>query len=88
MPYMMEIRGWHPVAAERGAILRPYMQRGKVYLYQMYTTCFVEFENMEAALAFRKYADENLPYWDYEPVTTLDTSDPEVIERWKVHMEE
>ena len=42
----------------------------------------------EEALAFRKYADENIPYWDYDPVAVIDTSDSEVVERWKVHMEE
>lgn len=88
MAYVVEIRGWHPIAVERGAILRPYMQRGKVYLFQMYTTCFVEFENMETALEFRKYADENIPYWNYEPVATIDTNDPEVVERWKLNVEE
>lgn len=85
---IMEGRGWHSIAREKGAVLRPNMQRGKVYLYQLYTTCFVEFESMEAAIAFRKYADENIAYWDYDPVATLDTSDPEIVERWKVHMEE
>ena len=85
---VMEGRGWHSVARNKGAILRPSMKRGKVYLYQLYTTCFVEFENMEAALAFRKYADENIAYWDYDPVATLDTNNPEVIERWKENMED
>lgn len=85
---IMEGRGWHNIARNRGAILRPSMKHGKVYLYQLYTTCFVEFENMEAALEFRKYADENIAYWDYDPVATLDTNNPEVVERWKDNMED
>ena len=84
----MECRPWHMVARDHGAILRPYMRLDKVYLYQMFTTCFVEFNTKEEALAFRKYADENIPYWDYDPVAVIDTSDSEVVERWKVHMEE
>ena len=76
----MEGRGWHKAAAERGAKLRPDMQRGKVYLYQLCTTCFVEFDTMEQARAFRQYANENLEYWDYDPVATIDTNDPEDVQ--------
>ena len=83
----MEGRGWHKAAAERGAKLRPDMQRGKVYLYQLYTTCFVEFDTMEQARAFRQYANENLEYWDYDPVATIDTNDPEDVQHWKKFME-
>ena len=60
----MECRDWHDEARKKGAILRPDMQKGKVYLYQLFTTCFVEFETKEAADAFRKYADSCLSYWD------------------------
>ena len=83
----MEGRSWHKAAAERGAKLRPDMQRGKVYLYQLYTTCFVEFDTMEQARAFRQYANENLDYWDYDPVATIDTNDPEDVQHWKKFME-
>lgn len=83
----MEGSGWHKVAAERGAKLRPDMQRGKVYLYELYTTCFVEFDTLEQATAFRRYADENIEYWDYDPVATIDTNDPETVQRWKEFME-
>lgn len=84
----MEGSGWHKVAAERGAKLRPDMQRGKVYLYQLYTTCFVEFDTLEQARAFRQYANENLKYWDYDPVATIDTNDPEEVQGWKEFMED
>ena len=83
----MEGSGWHKVAAERGAKLRPDMQRGKVYLYQLYTTCFVEFDTLEQARAFRQYANENLKYWDYDPVATIDTNDPETVKHWGKFME-
>lgn len=83
----MEGRDWHKAAAERGAKLRPDMQRGKVYLYQLYTTCFVEFDTMEQARAFRQYANENLECWDYDPVATIDTNDPEDVQHWKEFME-
>ena len=63
------------------------MQRGKVYLYQLYTTCFVEFDTLEQATAFRRYADENIEYWDYDPVATIDTNDPETVQRWKEFIE-
>lgn len=84
----MEGASWYRVARDHGAILRPYMQLNKVYLHQMFSTCFAEFNTKDEALAFRKYADENIPYWDYDPVAVIDTSDSEVVERWKVHMEE
>lgn len=83
----MEGSSWHKVAAERGAKLRPDMQRGKVYLYELYTTCFVEFDTLEQATAFRRYADESIKYWDYDPVATIDTNDPETVQRWKEFME-
>lgn len=82
----MECRSWHSVAREHGAILRPDMQKGKVYLHQLFTTCFVEFETLEAAQEFRKYADQNLLYWDYDPVATIDTNRSEVVESWANHM--
>ena len=85
---LMEGRGWHKVAAEHGAKLRPDMQRGKVYLYQLYTTCFVEFDTLEQARAFRQYANESLEYWDYDPAATIDTNDPEDVHLWEKFMEE
>lgn len=78
----MEGRGWHKVAAERGAKLRPDMQRGKVYLYQLYTTCFVEFETVEQAKMFCQYADQNLRGWNVDPVVIIDTKDPESVKGW------
>lgn len=84
---VMEGRDWHRTAREHGAKLVPKMKPGKVYLYQLYTTCFVEFDTKEAAEKFRAFADTNLGWWDYDPVATIDTSDPEVVKRWKDYME-
>lgn len=56
-----------------------YMRPGKVYMYQLYNELFEEFDRMEDAEAFRAYADENIPYWDYDPVKTIDMNDPELI---------
>ena len=83
----MEGSRWHGIAQEKGAILRPDMQHGKVYLYQLFTTCFVEFETLADATAFRDWANANLPYWNYDPVATIDTNDPKQIELWERHME-
>lgn len=87
-PVVMEGRSWHKEAAERGAVIRPNMQRGKFYLHQLYTTCFVEFDTLEQVRRFRQYADENLPYWNYDPVATIDTNDEKTVQQWAAHMEE
>lgn len=79
---ILEGRKWHKVAKDNGHPLRGDMQRGKVYLYQLYTTIFVEFDTVEDAEDFRKYLDSTLSYWDYDPVATLDTNKAEIAERW------
>lgn len=56
-----------------------YMKPGRVYLYQIYNELFEEFENMQDAEAFRQYADENIPYWNYDPVKTIDLNDHEMV---------
>lgn len=86
-PVVMEGRSWHKEAAERGAVIRPNMQRGKFYLHQLYTTCFVEFDTLEQLSRFRQYADKNLPYWDCDPVATIDTNDEKTVQQWAAHME-
>ena len=85
---IMEGRPWHKVAIEHGATLRPNMQKGKIYLYQIFTTCFAEFDTLEQANEFKAYADKNIPYWDYDPVAVVDTNDNETVEKWKPHMEQ
>ena len=56
-----------------------YMKPGRVYLCQIYNELFEEFETVQDAEAFRQYADENIPYWDYDPVKTIDLNDPEMV---------
>ena len=82
MIMILEGREWHRIAQANGHPLRGDMQRGKVYLYQLYTTIFVEFDTVEAAEDFRKYLDSTVDYWDYDPVATLDTNKTETAERW------
>lgn len=84
---VMEGSSWHRVAAEQGARLRPNMKQGKVYLYQLYTTCFAEFDTLEQAQAFRQQIGEADPYWDYDPVATIDTNNPDTVQRWAEFME-
>ena len=63
------------------------MFRGKYYLYEQYTEYFVEFSSIEDAEAFRKWADENLPYWDYNGVATIDPCAPDLWGVWKPFIE-
>lgn len=55
------------------------MKVGKVYLYQMYSESFEEFDTLEKAEQLRDYADKNIPYWDYDSVSTIDLNDYEQI---------
>lgn len=84
---VMEGSGWHKTAAERGAILRPKMRPGKVYLYQMFTTCFAEFETVDQAKMFCQYADQHIHGWNVDPVIIIDTNDPEAVKSWGNLME-
>lgn len=86
-PLPWEGRAWHGEAQKQGAELRAKMRPGKVYLYQLFTTIFVEFPDMAAAKAFRKAMSERSPGWDVDAVAVIDTSDPEQAEKWAVHME-
>lgn len=83
---IMEGRYWHKVALEHGITVRPNMRKGKIYLYELYTTCFVEFDTLEQVNEFRAYADKNIPYWDYDPVIVIDTNDEKIVEKWKFHI--
>ncbi len=62
------------------------MKENKYYLHQLYTTVFIEFETMEELEKCKKWLNENVEYWDYDPVVTLDTSDKETIRIWKEQM--
>ena len=80
-------REWHRKASEEGHAVRNKMQNGKVYLFQMYTICFVEFGSTEEAEEFVLYADRSIPHWRDDPVTIIDTRDPAVERQWEEYIE-
>lgn len=86
-PSIMEGSSWHKTAVEKGAVLRPKMRPGKVYLYQMFTTCFAEFETVDQAKMFCQYADQHIHGWNVDPVIIIDTNDPEAVKSWGNLME-
>lgn len=80
----MEGPSWYQEAQDRfHAGIMGKMQRGKAYLYQLYTTCFLEFDTLEEAKACYEWAEENILYFGYDPVSVIDTSNPEHVKRWK-----
>ncbi len=86
---VMEGRPWHSISRDKfNAKIVSVMVKDKYYLHQMYTTCFVEFESLEKLEEFKKYADENITYWNYDPVLTIDTSDENQVEMWREHIKE
>lgn len=60
------------------------LQIGKVYLYQLFNETVMEFETLSDANNFRAYADAQIPYWDYDPVKTIDLNDPKQVITWAV----
>lgn len=79
----LEGRGWHKTAREHGFPLRESMSIGKIYLYQLYTSIFVEFNDIESAKNFIKHMDSIDKYWSYDPVALIDTNDKDTVCRWK-----
>lgn len=79
----MEVDTWQLVAEKRGAKIRENLRLGKYYLYQMFTTCFVEFDTLGQLTEFRCYADKNIPYWDYDGITVINTNNPYHISAWE-----
>lgn len=82
----MEIRPWMLEAVKWGARLYPAMFDGKVYLYELYTTCFVGFESKDVATAFTSWAEKNIDHWGYDPVSLLDTNDEDTRKRWAAYI--
>ena len=82
----MEIREWMYIAVAWGGRLRGNMVPDKAYLYELYTETFVQFDSREYAEAFIEWAKKNIDHWGHDPIALLDTSDPEVRERWAGHM--
>ncbi len=82
----MEVREWMYIAVAWGGRLRGNMVPNKAYLYELYAETFVQFDSREYAEAFIEWAKTNIDHWGHDPVALLDTSDPEVRERWAGHM--
>lgn len=85
---MMEGSSWHKIAMDNGAKLRPNMQKGKFYLYELFTTCFVEFDTLGKLTEFRCYANKNIPYWDYYQICIINTNNPIDVKKWENFMED
>ena len=82
----MEAREWMYIAVAWGRRLRGNMVPNKAYLYELNTETFVQFDSKEYAEAFIEWARTHIDHWGHDPIALLDTSDPEVRERWKGHM--
>lgn len=79
---VMDGRPWMEAAVEWGGRLRPYMEPGWVYLYQMFTSTFVQFPDKATAEEFVTWAGQNIDHWAYDPVAVIDTNNPEVCKEW------
>lgn len=82
----MEAQEWMYIAVAWGGRLRGNMVPNKAYLYELYTETFVQFDSKEYAESFIEWAKANIDHWGHNPIALLDTSDPEVRERWAGHM--
>lgn len=82
----MEAREWMYIAVAWGGRLRGNMVPNKAYLYELYTETFVQFDSKGYAESFIEWAKANIDHWGHDPIALLDTSDPEVRERWAGHM--
>lgn len=82
----MEAREWMYIAVAWGGRLRGNMVPNKAYLYELNAETFVQFDSREYAEAFIEWARTHIDHWGHDPIALLDTSDPEVRERWKGHM--
>lgn len=58
------------------------IELNKIYIYQKYREYLVEFESLEKWEAFKAYANENLPYWNWDCPIAIDTSDAEQCDFW------
>lgn len=82
----MEVREWMYIAVAWGGRLRGNMVPNKAYLYELNAETFVQFDSKEYAEAFIEWARTHIDHWGHDPIALLDTSDPEVRERWAGHM--
>ena len=87
---MLEGRRWMDTAIKHGgkvvglsSITR---DSGKFYLYQVYTTCFIEFNSMDELNSCVEILDKEEEYWDYDPVLKLSAN--KVLDRFDRDTEE
>lgn len=85
----MEGPSWYGKARDKfGARIVGKMVLDKAYLYQMYTTCFLEFNSFDKAKECYDWGEANVDYFGYDPVAIIDTSNPDHVDRWKNFLEE
>ena len=66
---MLEGRLWMQLAADKFNAKRvAHPKEGKHYIYQLYTTAYVEFETLEELHNCKEWLDKNDRYWNYDPV--------------------
>lgn len=85
----MEGPSWYGEARDKfDARIVGEMVLGKAYLYQLFTTCFLEFSSFGEAKKCYDWGVDNVDYFGYDPVAIIDTSNPDHVERWKKHIVE
>lgn len=70
----LEGRPWMVIATNGfGAKIQsePKQKEGYWYIYQLYTTCFLEFKNLEDLKECITFLDKKDSYWNYDPITIL-----------------
>lgn len=78
---------WYGEARDKyGARIVEEMVPDKAYLHQLFSTCFLEFESLDAAKAYYEKGKKEDPFFDIDPVAVIDTSDPEARKKWERHM--
>lgn len=84
---MLEGRSWGRIAIDKfDAIPCAYMKKDGYYLYQIFTEVHFKFKSLEEIEKFREYIETIDPYWDYDPVATIDTHDEETCKTWASQM--
>ena len=87
---MLEGRCWMDTAIKHGGKIVGLndikRDSGKFYLYQIYTTCFIEFNSMDELKSCVEILNKEEKYWDYDPVLKLSAN--QVLDRFGKDMEE
>lgn len=83
----MEGPSWYQEAREKfQAGIVGKMQRGKAYLYQLYTTCFLEFDTLEEAKDCKTWAENHPEMCGHGLIALIDTTDEESFKCWKDYL--